>query len=77
MESRPDMQGRVMALYSVAFFGTTPIGGPIQGWIGQHAGARWSLLIGGSAAITAAGLGLLAARRREQEARVHARQLAG
>jgi len=69
-ESRPDMQGRVMALYSVAFLGTTPIGGPLQGWIGQHAGARWSLLIGGSAAIAAAGLGLYTTRRRERNAPV-------
>ena len=68
LESRPDMQGRVMALYSVAFLGTTPIGGPLQGWIGQHAGPRWSLLVGGTAAIAAAGLGLMAARRREHEA---------
>ena len=27
--------------------GSTPIGGPIVGWVGQNAGARWSLVIGG------------------------------
>ena len=63
LESRPDMQGRVMALYTVAFLGTTPIGGPLQGWIGEHAGARWSLFIGGTAALVSAGLGLFVARR--------------
>jgi len=66
MEARPDMQGRVMALYSVAFLGTTPIGGPLQGWIGEHAGARWSLVIGGSAALLAALLGFAAARRSDR-----------
>jgi MFS family permease len=68
LDARPDMQGRVMALYSVAFFGTTPIGGPLQGFIGQHAGARWSLALGGSAAIASALLGLYAARRSDRSA---------
>jgi MFS family permease len=71
MEARPDMQGRVMALYSVAFLGTTPIGGPLQGWIGEHAGARWSLVIGGSAALLAALLGFAAARRSDRLALEH------
>jgi MFS family permease len=70
MEARPDMQGRVMALYTVAFLGTTPIGGPLQGWIGEHAGARWSLVVGGSAALAAAGLGMAAARRADREQKV-------
>jgi MFS family permease len=60
LESTPDMQGRVMALWSVAFLGTTPIGGPIIGYIGEHAGARWSLLVGGLAAMLAAGIGFMA-----------------
>jgi MFS family permease len=45
--SRPDMRGRVMALWALAWVGSTPIGGPIVGWVGQALGARWSLLIGG------------------------------
>lgn len=68
LESSPQMQGRVMALWTVAFLGTTPIGGPLMGWIGEHAGARWALTIGGLAAVFAAGLGLLAARRGERAA---------
>jgi MFS family permease len=66
LESSPHMQGRVMALWTVAFLGTTPIGGPLMGYIGEHAGARWALTIGGLAALFAAGLGLLAARRGER-----------
>jgi hypothetical protein len=34
--------------------GTTPIGGPIIGWIGEHYGPRWGLAAGGLAAILAA-----------------------
>jgi MFS family permease len=63
LESAPTMQGRVMALWSMAFLGTTPIGGPIIGAIGEHAGPRWGLMVGGLAALAAAALGLLALRR--------------
>jgi MFS family permease len=51
------MRGRVMALWSVAWLGSTPIGGPIVGWIGQSFGARWSLVVGGLAAVLAGLLG--------------------
>lgn len=53
----PSMRGRVMALWSVAWLGSTPIGGPIVGWIGQSFGARWSLVVGGLAAVLAGLLG--------------------
>jgi predicted MFS family arabinose efflux permease len=43
----PVMRGRVMALWALAWLGSTPIGGPIVGWVGQTFGARWSLLVGG------------------------------
>ena len=64
LNSRPTMQGRVMSLWTVAFLGTTPIGGPIIGAIGEHASPRWGLLVGGVAALVAAGIGLLASRSR-------------
>jgi len=66
LESAPEMQGRVMSLWTMAFLGTTPIGGPIMGAIGEHAGARWALGIGGIAAIVAAGLGLMVIRGSRQ-----------
>jgi MFS family permease len=66
LESAPQMRGRVMALWTVAFLGSTPIGGPLIGWIGQHVGPRWGLAVGGLAAITAAGLGALALKRGRQ-----------
>lgn len=55
LESSPEMRGRVMALWAVAFLGSTPIGGPIIGWIGEYAGPRWGLAVGGFAALFAAG----------------------
>jgi MFS family permease len=45
--SSPQMRGRVMALWGLAWLGSTPIGGSLVGWVGQEYGARWSLLIGG------------------------------
>ena len=43
----PAMRGRVMALWFLAWQGSTPIGGPLVGWIAQEMGARWSLVVGG------------------------------
>jgi MFS family permease len=51
LASKPTMRGRVMALWALAWLGSTPIGGPIVGWIGQDAGARWSLTVGGVATL--------------------------
>jgi MFS family permease len=47
LAATPSMRGRVMALWALAWLGSTPIGGPIVGWVGQTAGARWGLVIGG------------------------------
>jgi len=56
-ESKPEMRGRVMALWTVAFLGSTPIGAPIIGWIGEYIGPRYGLAVGGMAAIVAALIG--------------------
>ena len=57
LTSSAEMRGRVMALWTVAFLGSTPIGGPLIGAIGEHVGPRWALALGGVAAVVAAGLG--------------------
>lgn len=61
LNSEPRLRGRVMSLFSMAMIGSTPIGGPIVGWIGEHVDPRAALLLGGVAAITAAGYGVAAA----------------
>jgi MFS family permease len=50
----PELRGRVMALYSVVFVGSTPIGGPVSGWLAEQAGPRAGLVLGGAAALVAA-----------------------
>ena len=49
----PDMRGRLLAFTAIAFLGSTPIGGPITGWIGDQFGASWSLAYGGVASLLA------------------------
>jgi hypothetical protein len=57
------MRGRVMSLWFVAFQGSTPIGGPLIGWIIAAAGARAGLGTGAAVCVLAAALGLLGLRR--------------
>lgn len=56
----PAMRGRVMALYSVVFLGSTPIGAPLMGWLANAAGPRAAFALGGVVALIA-GLGARAA----------------
>ncbi len=46
-EAPPDMRGRMLALTAVAFLGSTPIGGPITGWVADYVSVSWSLAYGG------------------------------
>jgi MFS family permease len=63
LASAASMRGRVMSLWFVAFQGSTPIGGPLIGWVMASAGARAGLGVGGLACLLVAALGLLAVRR--------------
>jgi MFS family permease len=63
LAAKPEMRGRVMALWALAWMGSTPIGGPIVGWTGQAIGARWALVIGGVAALACGVLALPALTR--------------
>ena len=36
LNAKPQARGRVMALYGIVFLGSTPIGAPIAGWLGQR-----------------------------------------
>jgi MFS family permease len=63
LAAKAQARGRVMALYSIVLLGSTPIGSPLTGWIGQHLGARWAFTLNGAVALVT-GIVLLAARRR-------------
>lgn len=51
MAAPPQIRGRMMALYMAIFMAGTPIGSPLLGLISDHAGARWTLIGGGSLTI--------------------------
>ena len=59
MTVEPAMRGRVMALYMAIFMGTTPIGAPIVGWIGEAWGPRWTILFGALVSLAAATAAIL------------------
>jgi predicted MFS family arabinose efflux permease len=63
LTARPEMRGRVMALYSVVFLGGTPIGAPIAGFIGEHLGPRVGIALGALTAVAAGSIGLRALAR--------------
>jgi MFS family permease len=62
LSTDPQMRGRVMALWAVAFMGSTPVGGPLIGWITSMAGARVGLGVGAAACFAAALIGWLVLR---------------
>jgi MFS family permease len=66
IESAPEYRGRVLALQAMVFLGSTPIGGPIVGWISEQFGARYGVAVGAAAAIGAALWGLAFVRNRER-----------
>ncbi len=68
LAAKPEMRGRVMALWALAWLGSTPIGGPIIGWAGQAIGARWALVIGGLATLACGVLALPALTRIDRRA---------
>ena len=52
--TEPAMQGRVMALHQMAWFGSTPIGALLMGWIIQISSPRVPFALGGLAALVCA-----------------------
>jgi len=62
--ARPELRGRVAALFAVAFLGSTPIGGPIVGAVSQAFGPRAGLLLGALAALVTGLFALRALNRR-------------
>ncbi|GAA1048911.1 MFS transporter [Arthrobacter russicus] len=60
----PAFRGRVLAVYMAVMQGGTPIGAPLVGWVGTALGPRFSLIVGGVAALLAGIAALLILRHR-------------
>lgn len=63
LTAEPRFRGRVMALWAVAFLGSTPLGAPIIGAVSEYLSPRGGLVIGGVACLVAAAFGALAIAR--------------
>jgi len=68
----PQMRGRVMALYSIVFLGSTPIGGPLAGWLAEAYDPRVALLLAAVAGLSAAWAARASLARIESRAREEA-----
>jgi MFS family permease len=75
LNSAPELRGRVMALFSMSLVGTTPIGGPIVGYLGEQVSPRFALLVGGVAALAAGWYGWANLDSRRSAAAVPERSL--
>lgn len=60
MQAESAMRGRVLAMFSIVFLGSTPVGGPIIGGVSELLNPRAGVLVG---ALSAAAIGLWATRR--------------
>lgn len=67
LRAEPRMQGRVIALHSVIFLGTTPFGAPLLGWWCTRFGARAGLGLAAAAALISA-VAVLPVVRRQRAA---------
>lgn len=66
LNSSTEMRGRVMSLYLLVFLGSTPIGGPIVGFVAETTNPRLGFVVGGVASLVGAAWaagGLLKTRR--------------
>jgi hypothetical protein len=52
--TEPAMLGRVMALQQMAWFGSTPIGAVLMGWVISVSSARVPFVLGGLSALVCA-----------------------
>jgi MFS family permease len=73
LTAAPEMRGRVMSLWFVAFQGSTPIGGPIVGYLMAVAGARAGLGLGAVTCLAVALGGWVALRHSSNARRGHTR----
>lgn len=63
VETKAEMRGRVLALQTILMVGSTPIGGPLLGWLSDLIGARVPILLGGAVALVTAVIGYMLSRR--------------
>lgn len=54
LATEPAMRGRVVAILLAIALGGTPLGAPAVGWVADHFGPRWALVVGAASGFAAA-----------------------
>jgi MFS family permease len=68
LSTEPAMRGRVVAIRLAVVLGGTPLGAPIVGWVADHWGPRWAIVVGAASGFAAAWVAARAlARQRDLE----------
>lgn len=67
LTAKPEARGRVMAIYGMVFLGSTPIGAPIAGALGEHLGPRAAFVVA-AASVGIVGAAVVWRRRRLTQA---------
>jgi MFS family permease len=70
-----EMRGRVMALFSIVFLGSTPIGGPLSGWLAEAYDPRLTLVLAGLSGLGAAWVARVIFNRMSERAGAQSRPL--
>ncbi len=65
----PQLRGRVISFYSLVLIGSTPIGGPLMGWIANQTSPRVAIAVGGIVALGASAVAWRFAARHGEPAR--------
>ncbi|SDE28095.1 MFS transporter [Paraburkholderia lycopersici] len=68
LSTEPGMRGRVLAIRLAVALGGTPVGAPVVGWVADHWGPRWALLVGAASGLAAAVVAARTLARRAHEA---------
>jgi hypothetical protein len=53
----PEMRGRAISLYMLAFMGMAPIGSLLAGVLARAVGVSWTVAVGGASCLAAAAWG--------------------
>ena len=69
LNASSEMRGRVMSLFAMVFLGSTPIGGPLVGWIAERFGPRDALGLATVATLLVGIFGLAGVRRSRRRKR--------
>ncbi len=72
LRAKPEFRGRVLSVYVLLFNGTTPIGGPLIGWVAQQFGGDVAMAVGGASAVVVAMLAYVWLRGYRRRAPVQA-----